>query len=509
MIAPLGFGVLAALWAAAAALRETFEHAEWLESRLGVSIWGLRLPLALGALALLASGWTMMRVLRGRLDASGLGVGLRFLFVAGVLGTVAQLAFFQPFRVRTLLICAGLTAAAWGMAFCAALHLRPDSVPRWLAVLDLTVFNVCLFLVLAESALRLASYAAPSQLLVQNGDRPARRISTQKRIRKPGEYRFGFPLNSQSYYDTEFAPRSERPLVAMIGDSFSYGIVPHAYHLSTVVERRLGDVDVYNFGYPGLGPLEYLHQLRYEVLPLRPDVVVVNLFVGNDVTDANRRLLDHPGLRSFWDRGNVLLYLVPMRLGRLYEEQLQSDDDTPVAALAGEDLDRKIESIEELEAEYPWLKDPRLEEGSFRPERFYQIEAKRARAVCDPNRTGGYAALYSALSEMKRLAGETPLVVQILPDEFQLDNELWTTVRRRSRKRGHLERDLPQELIGRWLDEQGILHLDLLPVMRKECAAHHRGVRHCFHLRNTHFNARGNRIAGQAMARFLAPFFSE
>ncbi len=502
----LVLGILAALWGTVAAILKTFDHPGFLEVQFGLDVWGIRLFLICGSLALLASAWPLIRILQKRQSAAAVGTGLRYLFEIAVLGSVAHLVFVQPFRLETLQVSAGLTAALWGLALAATLFLGSRSLPKWLVTVDLIGFNLCLFLVLLEAGLRLAGYVVPSQLLVRNGDRPARLVWTQKMIRQPGEYRFGFPFNSQAYYDTELRPRSERPVVAMIGDSFSYGIVPHAYHLSTVAERELGSVDVYNFGYPGLGPLEYLHLLRHEVLRLNPDVVVVNLFVGNDVTDSRRSQVENPRLRSFWDRRNVLLYLVPMRLGRLFVEEQASEDSTPVAALAGEALDRRIERREELESEYPWLKDPRLEKGSFRPERFYQIEARRARAVCDPDSTSGYAALFSALLEMKRLAGETPLVVQILPDDFQLNNELWRIVKQRSRRRGPLQRNLPQERIGRWLGEQDIPYLDLLPEMRQECSAHHRGIRHCFHLRNTHFNARGNRVAGEAIAEFLRPF---
>jgi hypothetical protein len=31
------------------------------------------------------------------------------------------------------------------------------------------------------------------------------------------------------------------------------------------------------------------------------------------------------------------------------------------------------------------------------------------------------------------------------------------------------------------------------------------GNRHLYHLRDTHWNARGNRLAGEALAEFLAP----
>src|SRR5207245_7863955 len=105
---------------------------------------------------------------------------------------------------------------------------------------------------------------------------------------QPGTMYFGFPINSGGHFDTEFVPRSatSNRIVVWIGDSFSYGVVPRYYHFTQVAERELPGVTIYNMGYPGLGPSDYLYLLEHEALPLAPDLVVVELFVGNDVTDT-------------------------------------------------------------------------------------------------------------------------------------------------------------------------------------------------------------------------------
>jgi hypothetical protein len=69
-----------------------------------------------------------------------------------------------------------------------------------------------------------------------------------------------------------------------------------------------------------------------------------------------------------------------------------------------------------------------------------------------------------------------------------------------------LERDLPQRVLAEWLSEQGIPYLDLLPILRAVPPLPD-GRRHLYHLRDTHFNARGNDVAGRALAAFLMPYF--
>ena len=57
-------------------------------------------------------------------------------------------------------------------------------------------------------------------------------------------------------------------------------------------------------------------------------------------------------------------------------------------------------------------------------------------------------------------------------------------------------------LLIAWLNAQGIPFLDLLPAARAVPAMAD-GQRHLYHLRDTHFNVRGNQMAGEQLAKFL------
>jgi len=164
-------------------------------------------------------------------------------------------------------------------------------------------------------------------------------------------------------------------------------------------------------------------------------------------------------------------------------------------------------SLDELTAAYPWLTDPSLEEATFKiPESFLEIVDRRVNRLCNPKTADSYAPIFEALETMRRLAKDRPFAVQLLPGEFQVSDELWSTVRKRSKGR-KLYRDRPQRILGEWLTAQGIPYLDLLPELRRKCRD--TPAEHCYHLRNTHFNARGNRLAGRAMAEFLEPLLAE
>jgi hypothetical protein len=144
-----------------------------------------------------------------------------------------------------------------------------------------------------------------------------------------------------------------------------------------------------------------------------------------------------------------------------------------------------------------------LEVPPFSRETFLKIERARAAEICGPDRRR-YAELYetlAAMREMTKATGRVQFAVMLIPDEFQVEDALWDGVLRDHRA-PQLDRYQPQRLIKAWLKQQAIPVLDLLPSLRSADPLSD-GRRHVYHLQDTHLNARGNRIAGEAMAEFL------
>jgi hypothetical protein len=77
--------------------------------------------------------------------------------------------------------------------------------------------------------------------------------------------------------------------VAVIGDSFVFG---SGVVQGDVFTSRLSTSDrpfnVWNFGVPGTGPFNALYLWRDYVRQIRPQVVVVTVYAGNDAGDALR-----------------------------------------------------------------------------------------------------------------------------------------------------------------------------------------------------------------------------
>ena len=101
------------------------------------------------------------------------------------------------------------------------------------------------------------------------------------------------------------------------------------------------------------------------------------------------------------------------------------------------------------------------------------------------------------LERMRRECEGRPFGVLLIPDEFQVEDALWAEL-----ELPHLERERPQQLLLRELGRLGIATCDLLPRLRAvEPLAD--GRRHLYHLRDTHWNTRGNRVAAEALAGFV------
>jgi hypothetical protein len=424
---------------------------------------------------------------------------LRWLFYVAVATWIAFLLWAQPYSRVRVEIAAAITAGAFALLRTAEPLF--GRIPRQLRrAADIAVFNVCLTLVLGELGLRALSYFRPSPIFSRVGSTPMERLEEQRQ--KPGTLRFNFPCNESGEYDQEFRPRREGEHLAItIGDSFSYGVVPHDYHFTSVCERVLG-IPVYNMGVPSIGPPEYAYLLQHEALDLKPEVVVIDIFVGNDLVFLYETTptLD-PFLRSWLDRRNALLWLVPERMTRIARENnLRTSDQGPLGSAQGELAGASDAPGATLAEQCPWLADPLQEVGPFSERLFPQVEAQRALGVCREE-SPSLRVFFDFMLQMKRTAGSTPLAVMLIPDEFQVEDAVWQAVLENADE-NKLDRDRPQELLVPWFEKNGIPCLDLLPLLR-DTPPLADGRKHVYHLRDTHFNARGNRVAGEALAEFL------
>jgi hypothetical protein len=483
---------------------------------LGTLVFGLRfrVPLAvlggfwfwIGLAAALFAATTLAVALGRRLRAwragnpGGAGLALRSFAAAVILGGAAFLVSVPHFEAPWIGLFASGCLGLWGGFLLLEDRLR-GAAPRLLRAVDLILFDLAIVLFLMEGSLRVLSRVRPSALLA-NVDAGAEDILAQ--FRQPaGVFRWGFPTNRGGHYDEEFTEkRPGETLVACIGDSFSFSAVPHYWHYTTICERLLPGTRVDNFGVPGVGPPEYEVMLRTEALPLHPDAAVIAIFVGNDAAFLGADDVRQGGmLRSWLDRRENRTWTLIGRLSRIRADLAAGggggrEEQGAAAGVAKGPID----DPEELERQFLWLHDPSLEPPGNSEKTYLAIETQRARegSLALP---AFYAPMFRSLQTILATAGKTPLGILLLPDQFQVDDDLWNELRG-SLGPGEPERDRPQRLIGAWLAEHGVPFVDVLPRMR-EAPISADGSRHLYVLRNTHFNVRGNEIAAACLAELI------
>lgn len=487
----VGFGIVAST----DAVKHTIVDRAFVEDAFGRGRWALAAGAALGAAAGVAAFVRIGRgLVRGVPVPAGAGT-LRLLVYALAAGAAFHFAVIQ--RARLYHTSAGLAFGLFALALLAR-GLAARLPRRPVLAADVLLMNACVLALGGEIGLRVLARWRPSPILA-SADSPLAIVESHRP--RPGSMKLGFPHNSRGYYDVEFAPKTPgKPLVVSIGDSFAEGVVPHDYHFTKVCERALPGAAVYNMGVASSGPREYLYLLEHEALGLRPDAVVVNLFLGNDIADSRDR---GPAYR-FLDLENLLLYQVPARLAKIAREREERRREGLGAAapqIEPADERRALSPAEVLER-WPWVARPLAEPPAFSKESFLATECFRARDICALTAPHHFGDFFACLAEIKAAAGATPVVFVLIPDEFQVEEALWHEVA--AAAGAPLDRDLPQRVIGAWLAARGLACLDLLPVLRAVPPLAD-GRSHTYHAQDTHWNARGNEAAGMAMAEVLRP----
>lgn len=132
------------------------------------------------------------------------------------------------------------------------------------------------------------------------------------------------PFNKEGFRSIAFSPiKSNRLKVLILGDSFAYGMSARPYFNSFSDYLLAMGYLVYNTGIPGTDPAQYAAIVDKYIDKLRPDVVIVNLYVGNDLMPFPRhphpyRPHEHMTNAGFFTSSPLGTYLSPQEAYSYY-----------------------------------------------------------------------------------------------------------------------------------------------------------------------------------------------
>jgi hypothetical protein len=390
---------------------------------------------------------------------------------------------------------------------------------EWNAKVLVLAASIALTLLAAELGLRLIfspRYYPPFQLdarllytLVPEARREHRRAAIN------GGDHVLYRINSAGFRGEELAPGQPAARILVYGDSFiqaEYSELQHTFaeRLERRVSERLGkEVEVVNAGVAGYGPDQILRRMQDELARLRPDLVLVALYAGNDFGDLVRnklyRLNEDGSLRenSFTISPWLTRKLETSRRESILEKiareaarALRGDDPWTLDESASARFSRMDSFLEQSRAEYreyvlegddevrELLVDPYNADVSLTPDAdsvHYKIELM-----------DGLVAAMEDLSDELRI----PLALVLIPHPIDVDGHESAAVDRA--RYPDYEPSGMTDILARIAERRRIPYLNLFAPFRERGgrALYFRGA-------DDHWNDLGQDVAAASVAEFV------
>ncbi len=288
----------------------------------------------------------------------------------------------------------------------------------------------------------------------------------------------GGNLNSKGFRGAEYtqAKPANTYRILSLGDSFTFGIVPVQYNYNSRIERQLNrkladqgkQFQLINMGIPGIGPRDYLALLTNEGTQLNPDMVVVSLFIGNDLLEAERAIDKQREWYSYSYVLSFVNYIIQVQRkyeGKAYGAKNEYVDDKPSLAA-----------------------DKFLEIQSARSQIFIKGDTESTTAL---NNQVEYIKQIKKICDSKNIK----LLVVMIPDETQINPELQQQVMAKWKASpDQIDIKQPNQALATVFTEAKIPYLDLLDTFVAESKQEL-----LYKQRDTHWNIAGNRVAAQAI----------
>jgi len=299
-------------------------------------------------------------------------------------------------------------------------------------------------------------------------------------------------------------PAAHRVLV--LGDSFAFGQGVSAEEaLPGRMQRALGpQVDVVNAGHCGYGPDNEALLLGQEGPALRPGLVLLVFYAGNDLWNVlagpdrawvlDGVLVSRPGLWEQWDR--------PLEPGRIVPRYLASAPAPPASRWRR--LLLRSHAWRFLSRRGAALRGKAASSAFPAPRPLTPLDDEAVFIRRDPPEfTEGWARVHGLLRQMDAWsrAHGARFAVAVVPAAVQVDPARWEAARRaHSLREEDFDLEKPQRLLAAQGAADGFAVVDLLPALRDAAAP---GGDPLYFARDPHWTARGHEVAAGALLAAL------
>ncbi|MHC4873176.1 MAG: hypothetical protein ACYTFY_15140 [Planctomycetota bacterium] len=392
-----------------------------------------------------------------------------------------------------------LCLLAWIFVFTVLEIFRTDYLTSFLKgrlndiskLVDILCFNIVLLVILLEAVLRIFSIFSNSVIFNPPNIKAKQRIERNKL--RAGEMHSGFPANSLGFYDQEFINEKSADTFRILAltDSFGVEAVSYDKNFLTILENYnisqgeiVKGIEVLNCGIDELSPEGYLY-LNDKMSPIyKPDLTMVCIFIGNDITG----LPEKEAALAFLDKDYWYSYFVIERYLILLKEQgaKKSQDEHPVKSNT-ESSSMPVITVSD--------------KPTFSKDAFLNIEKKRM-DVCLKQYNKSLNYKWERLKEIMleiNMKNNGKVLFVLIPDEFQVNDTLWAELYADNvHKEDEYDRFYPQKHLAKFCKSNKLRVLDLLAGMREV-----EKTGRTYKLQDTHWSVYGHITAAKLIQRYI------
>lgn len=302
---------------------------------------------------------------------------------------------------------------------------------------------------------------------------------------KEEEFRTNVEINALGYRQAEFEQQKDgQQRILVVGDSFTFGYgVEESDGYVRVMERELnggkpGSVEAINAGVPAWWTDSYYLYLKTRGIALQPDIVVLGLFMGNDIDARDARFAIWPAVDA---QGLPLATTSErVRIDNGHRVRVKRRARWTVPVLRNSHLFQLLYSSVKNVGR---VLSPKVQAQTLYQEK-YSAETEEIIVKVE--------ALISAMKTLSNQAGARFLVAMI-PER----NQVYPPA---GGDEAALDYAKPQRLFAEFFSRENIEHIDLLPAMHRAAIASDEPL---YYSKDSHFTATGYAIAGKEIAEFL------
>ena len=312
------------------------------------------------------------------------------------------------------------------------------------------------------------------------------------------EHGFGTPtpkinINSKGLRNDEVPDKKTKTRFLMLGDSFVFGMgVNQDKTFSARLQKYFGTKfqRVINAGIIGQTIDDAYMFLKYDGINYKPDYVIYNFFVANDVTELRRH-------EWTLDENSNILRVQDTDLKVDEENKLKPREDKTPQSYFLYFLSNRFEILQNKFGKKSPKNDALLTWPVFLPLDHPQQ---------DENLGVYWNKFEKVLVEMKSFCDfhNIPLIVSVVPMDVQVSKKYWKKYPGMPFDDEAFEKKRPQKFIEIMADKHQIPIIDLLPLIQNEEEKQHMN----FYFDNDpHLNEYGHRFVGAFIWRFIVDEF--